>query len=268
MPSNVVANSNSYVTLAEANSYLDDSLRSGDTWSVLDSDTKKRALISAARTLESMRWQGDPAELEIVSAAAISAGGSGYSEDDVLTVVGGTGVAARVTVTSVSAGVVDGVELLDAGLYSSAPSSPVATSGGGGTGCTLTLTMGDQVLHFPAATVTDRYGDAVDDETVPDAVKEGQIRLAYHYTQDEDLEVSGGTGSNVRSTRAGSASVEFFRPTGAQDGIGSRRFPPDVHELLGQFLSGSGLTSVPYVPGTGVESQFDDDEYTVSEGFA
>lgn len=70
---------------------------------------------------------------------AKSAGGATtYVVGDVLTLVGGTGTAATVQVISVSAGAVTAVEVLTPGAYSVVPTGTIATTGGGGTGCTLT----------------------------------------------------------------------------------------------------------------------------------
>jgi len=84
---------------------------------------------------------------QFVSAAAVAAGGTGYTVGDVLTVVGGTkSVAATVTVATISGGGGTGpvatVTVTLAGNYSAAPANPAATSGGTGNGaCTLNLTV-------------------------------------------------------------------------------------------------------------------------------
>jgi hypothetical protein len=80
-------------------------------------------------------------------------GGSSYSVNDVLTLVGGTGTAAQVRVTSVNSGVVDGVILQNAGNYTAFPSSPAATTGGGGTGCTISF---DQAAGFQTVGANNR----------------------------------------------------------------------------------------------------------------
>jgi microcystin-dependent protein len=76
----------------------------------------------------------------------IAAGGSGYNQNDVLTIVGGTGTATTVTVTQVDGtGAVTAVNILNAGNYSVLPTlTDVATtvSPSGGTNCTLNLNMG------------------------------------------------------------------------------------------------------------------------------
>ena len=81
---------------------------------------------------------------KVVSAVAINNGGTGYSVNDILTIATGTKTrAATARVTSESGGVVDGIELVDPGdSYTVDPTTTgVATTGGGGSGCTLDLTM-------------------------------------------------------------------------------------------------------------------------------
>lgn len=73
------------------------------------------------------------------------AGGSGYTVNDILTLTGGTfSRAAQVKVTSVSGGVVTGVVQHDPGLYSELPPNPTATTGGTGTGCTMSINPATQ----------------------------------------------------------------------------------------------------------------------------
>lgn len=55
----VVANANSYVTLAEANTYLEANIQVFDTWSALSTDDKNALLIWATRYLDQRaRWNG------------------------------------------------------------------------------------------------------------------------------------------------------------------------------------------------------------------
>ena len=54
---------NSYATVAEADTYLDDSVRGGD-WTFLDEDSKRRALLTATRLLDRREWAGDVADEE------------------------------------------------------------------------------------------------------------------------------------------------------------------------------------------------------------
>ena len=77
-----------------------------------------------------------------VTAVAIAAGGTGYVVDDILTVSGGTFThAATLRVTSVAAGVIDGVQVEQSGAYTVNPTNPVSHTGGTGTGATFNLTL-------------------------------------------------------------------------------------------------------------------------------
>lgn len=81
------------------------------------------------------------ATLTKVATAVVAAGGTGYTVGDVLTVVGGTGVAATLTVATVSTGVITGVTITTAGAFSVNPSSPNSVTGGTGSSATITLTF-------------------------------------------------------------------------------------------------------------------------------
>ena len=75
------------------------------------------------------------------TAVAIAGGGTGYVVTDVLTVSGGTYTTqTTLTITSVSGGVIDGIEVTEPGVYSVIPSNPVSVTGGSGSGATFTMT--------------------------------------------------------------------------------------------------------------------------------
>jgi len=82
-----------------------------------------------------------------VQVVAIATGGTGYSVSDVLTVSGGTGTAATLTVTSVSGGVVTGVSITNAGDYSVNPTNPVSVTGGTGSNATFRLTISGEFSY-------------------------------------------------------------------------------------------------------------------------
>ena len=80
-----------------------------------------------------------------VLSQTIAAGGTGYAVNDTVTVLGGVygATPATYTVATVSAGVVTGLTLTNAGSYTSQPTNDVSTSSSGaGTGLKLTLTFG------------------------------------------------------------------------------------------------------------------------------
>ena len=80
-----------------------------------------------------------------VLSQTIAAGGTGYAVNDTVTVLGGVygTTPATYTVATVSAGVVTGLTLTNAGSYTSQPTNDASTSSSGaGTGLKLTLTFG------------------------------------------------------------------------------------------------------------------------------
>lgn len=79
----------------------------------------------------------------------INAGGTGYAVNDNLTLSGGTGTSALLRVESVSAGVITGIILIDAGDYTAAPSSPAGHTGGSGSNATFTFVEETQDVVFP-----------------------------------------------------------------------------------------------------------------------
>lgn len=91
-----------------------------------------------------------------VATAAVAVGGTGYRVGDLLSVTGGTSVgrAAVIYVSAVNAGTgaVTAVAVDDGGIYGAVPANPAATTGGSGTGATLTLTSG-ALTSFAAGNV-------------------------------------------------------------------------------------------------------------------
>ena len=155
--------------------------------------------------------------------ALVNQNGINYAVGDVLSVVGGTGTAARATVTSIfGSGSVETVALTTPGSYSVLPTlSNVATSvsPGGGSGCTLDLTMGI-----------------------------GAIALAtpgIQYTAPPLVTISGGGGVGALAYTTLSAgivnSVQMSYP-----GSGY------VSQPTVNITSGYGATAIPYLQPTGV----------------
>lgn len=102
--------------------------------------------------------------------AVVAAGGTGYVVGDVVTVSGGTfTTAATFTVTGVTGGVVDTVALAEEGRYSTTPGNPAATTGGTGTGLTLTVTYGNEI--------TFQVGDLVWIQGLGDTANNGLKRV-------------------------------------------------------------------------------------------
>lgn len=264
MVSQLTVGKNSYVTLAEANAYLNDAART-KAWPALDGGDKRRSLISAYRLLEKQKWNGAKTDVNIVDTAAVNAGGTGYAVGDILTVIGGTfGEAAQIRVLTVAAGVISTVVLDRAGTYTVDPTplTANAATGGGGSGATFDLTVVDQQSLQPRTGLVDCDSAIIASNLVAEGIEEAQMELAYEISQDTDLEGSGGTDNNLRRVKADTAEVEFFRTSGtvSVDGSGSlsTRFPTVVWELIRCFMGGSGL-GIPHVSGAGKGSVFDDD---------
>ncbi len=85
---------------------------------------------------------------------AVAAGGTGYTVGDVLTVVGGTGTAATLTVTTASSGVVTAAEATTGGAYSVNPTNPVSVTGGTGSSATFNLTFSDLPFNENVTSIT------------------------------------------------------------------------------------------------------------------
>ena len=85
--------------------------------------------------------------------AVLAAAGTGYSVNDVLTLSGGTStVAATITVSTVNAstGAITAFAISNPGNYTVMPTSPVSTTGGFGTGATVTATWGVSSITLTA----------------------------------------------------------------------------------------------------------------------
>ena len=90
--------------------------------------------VQAAATVTSMLQTGN--------SPTIAGGGTSYTVGDVLTVVGGTpsSAAATMTVTTVSSGVITGVNYTNFAAYTTLPTNPFSVTGGTGTGATFNST--------------------------------------------------------------------------------------------------------------------------------
>jgi len=98
-------------------------------------------------TMDDTGWTVNRRTQEAAS-AAVGTAGSGYSVSDQLSVSGGlqghNGVTAVFNVDSVDGGGgVTGVSLVTAGNYEEVPANDASTTGGGGSGCELTVTWQD-----------------------------------------------------------------------------------------------------------------------------
>lgn len=183
MVSTLVVGTNTYVTQAEATTYLDDSARAS-AWQFVGSDDKDRALLTALREIDKQIFEG-------------------------------------------------------------------------------AKTVSTQELEFPRTGLTDKDGNSVASDSVPEVVKNAQMELAYEISQSSSLEGSTGTADNNKRIKAGSVEVERFRP------VSGTRFPQIVQEYLRAFLRGVGSVSYPTASGTSIASEFDtSDGYDTVNGWS
>ena len=100
--------------------------------------------------LNSCRVTNGTFETPTASVATIElvAGGTGYTADDELTVVGGTGTAATIKVLTVNAGVIQTAGILTVGSYTVEPANAVAVTGGtGNDDATFNLTWNEGHIY-------------------------------------------------------------------------------------------------------------------------
>ena len=76
---------------------------------------------------------------------------------------------------------------------------------------------------------------SVNDGTTPDDLARATFWLAGAILADESLAGGGGTGSNVKSAKAGTAKVEFFSAT---SGV---RLPQTAHDYLSCYMDSSSI---------------------------
>ena len=109
------------------------------------------------------------------SAVTITNGGTGYTANDVLTVVGGTGTAIQITVSTVSAGVITAASITAVGFYSVLPTNPVSVTGG--TGSSATFTLG--TWYLGGVSITNAGSGYVEQPTVTFSGGGGSGAAAY-----------------------------------------------------------------------------------------
>ena len=97
---------------------------------------------------------------------------------------------------------------------------------------------------------------------MPDPLALATFWLAGQLLVDADGAGGDGTGSNVKSAKAGTAKVEFFTAT---DGS---RLPLTAHDYIGCYLTGNITIITPSATGTDNSSAFCDEDFDRSEGFS
>jgi len=100
-------------------------------------------------------------------------------------------------------------------------------------------------------------GTAITDGTTPDGLAYATFWLAGAALVNSDAAASEGTGSNVKSAKAGSAKVEFFSST-VDDGT---RLPITAHDYIKCMLEGGASILGGTDSGTSDDSAFDEDDF-------
>jgi hypothetical protein len=165
------------------------------------------------------------------STGTIVNGGTGYTVNDVITLVGGTvsggGVVGRYTVTAVSGGVITAVTRTQ-GNYVVLPTNPVSVTGGTGTGATLNV-----IYTFQSASITNAGSGYVEQPTVTFSGGGGSGAAAY---------ATVGAGTVVKSI---GSSIDIATPTFITSSIPVARFR-DIGgaDTFTQFQPNSGYAQV------------------------
>lgn len=114
-----------------------------------------------------------------------------------------------------------------------------------------------QDLEFPRDDLTDCSGDPVSSDDSLDLAVEASQLLAFDLLDGQELETSATTEDLTKRLKAGSVEIENFRA----DANAATRFPTDVMELLGCFLSGGAAIAGSISTGTDGIALDDDFEF-------
>ena len=161
-------------------------------------------------------------------------GGTGYTLNDTLTVVGGTSVqTAQFTVTGVSGGVVTQVTRSNTnyGQYTVLPTSPAATTGGTGTGCTLNM-----LWEYLTATISNAGSGYIEQPTITFTGTNTIVAAAY------------ATVGSIPTVRTLGSAMSFFTPGGEGFRV------VDVGATTTGYWGAYGSTASPQLKATGSSS--------------
>ena len=223
--------------------------------------------ISAPTTAGGVQATASISNLNNSGTPVVVAGGTGYTNGDVLSIVGGTptGSAATLTVTGVSGGVITSVNYTNFATYTTLPANPVSVTGGTGSGATFT------VYWKPNFTIVTNAGSGyVEQPTVTFSGGGGSGAAAYasvgSATVLRSLAGSGG-GSNslsifsaggeaVRVTDAGGALVNYWRIQGAPTNSGVQLQATGADTNVSGLLSSKGTSGFSFYTNTFAQEQF------------
>jgi hypothetical protein len=181
-----------------------------------------------------------------INVIGIVSGGTGYTVGNTLTLVGGTGSAATLTVSTVSGGVITAVTIGSFGSYSVVPTNPISVTGGSGSGATFTVTWGVGTITIATAgsgyieqpTITFSGGGGSGAAAYASVGSSSIIRAlsgGANGTQALSIHTSGG--ETIRITDSGGTNVNYWRIQGA-----STNSAPQL-QVSGSDTNVSGLIS-------------------------
>jgi hypothetical protein len=165
--------------------------------------------------------------------ATVAGGGTGYTLNDTITLVGGTPTAgaATYTVSAVSSGVITAVTALNFGSYSALPTNPVSVTGGTGTGATLTVTW----AISNSFTISNAGSGYVEQPTVTFSGGGGSGAAAY---------ATVGSGTIIRSLGAtGTQSLDFYTPQGITASVPTMRLRDIASDSYPMVNNTTGLAA-------------------------
>jgi hypothetical protein len=262
MASDVVVGINSFASLTYVNAYLGDSARAAAEWALFTEQEKARFIITATRTINKQAMLGRPTNPLGLATIVVSVAGAGYTQNEFITITGDSRDVVVEVLTVGSSGEILTARLTDAGIFAIDPASPLsqASSTGSGTGAQFTFTTSNSTLSHPRTNLRDCEDNQVDVNAFAPGIQEATAELAFEISQSTDAETQAGVGNNTKRVRAGSAEVEFFRPSAGPEGVGSRRFTTVVFEYLRCYLDGARGATGPQAFGTTgtTQSEFTD----------
>jgi len=128
-------------------------------------------------------------------------------------------------------------------------------------------TVASQDRAWPRDNATNNCtGTPIADGTTPDDIFYTQAYLAGAILVDNSAATGGTQGSNIKKVAAGSANVEFFKPT--INTASDVRLPQVAHDYSKCYTESTASLTGPTASGTSQPSSFCEDDFEWNEGMA
>jgi hypothetical protein len=190
--------------------------------------------ITAPTTAGGVQATASVTGMSALGTAVVVNGGAGYTAGDVLTPIGGTGGAAtRITVSTVSGGVITAASITANETYTVLPTNPVSVTGGTGSGATFNLNYA-----ITGQSITNAGSGYVEQPTVSFSGGGGSGAAAY---------ATVGSGTTVRSL---GSTVSFVTPGGISTSQPSFQIA-ETGAGVSNYLKAIGASGVPYLQADG-----------------